>query len=264
MRQRSIGIEIEFFNVHHKRVVEGLNLVGIVCEDRVHGGGSKDISTNWKLVADRSVTPDETGADREALEAEIETGFAQPGEIIRRGLELVSPILWQKENTRTACTVLKVIKTLGAKVNETCGIHIHVGVEDLEWFHIRELLWEMSELEDFFDQMSPIHRRENNNKYCKSVRWDHVAEVQRTKEEFRADLDKCTDENMLIGKFGIAFKNNNNNDPKYKKLNIKGFKTNKTIEFRHMYGSLDYDIISTWMNMYLRIIDKIKNKGIEA
>lgn len=263
MRQRSIGVEVEFFNVHHERVVQALNLVGITCENRVHGGGMKDVTPHWKLVADRSVTPDETGADREALESEIELGYYERGETVRRGLELVSPILWQKENTLTVRTVLKTLKTLGAAVNETCGLHIHVGVEDLEWYHIRALLWEMAELEDFFDQMSPIHRRENNNKYCKSVRWNHNTGALLNKQEFKEWLDKCTDANMLKAQFGLAKASNHDFDPKYKKLNVKGFFTNKTIEFRHLYGTLDFEVISTWMKMYLNMIDRIKNITLE-
>lgn len=45
----------------------------------------------------------------------------------RRGVEIVSPILKGAEGIRQVLTVLAWLRDKGAKVNASCGLHIHVG-----------------------------------------------------------------------------------------------------------------------------------------
>ncbi len=49
---------------------------------------------------------------------------------VRNGLEVVSPILGGAAGEKEVLKVCKEIEKLGGKVDETCGLHIHLGAKD--------------------------------------------------------------------------------------------------------------------------------------
>lgn len=256
----TLGIEIEFFNVHHTKVYNALKMVGIEVEDMVHKpiSSSKKVTKHWKLVADSSVTGDNTGAERTALPSEVESGEREPGATVPRGLELVSPIM-SSQNLRQLRAVLRVLKTIGATVDESCGVHFHVGVPHLSLPGLKQLMINMACHEEFFDSISPIHRRENNNKYCRSVRFNHTTGQMDSLHEFKDELTNLSGD--FISRYCVVTGTDKSCDPKYKKLNVKGYPVNRTVEFRHMYGCLDYDVVKTWLDMFVNIIEE-SNKGV--
>jgi hypothetical protein len=102
---RTFGVEAEFYNITPQTAIDALRAVGIVA---VNAGYTHRIMSEWKIVTDSSVTSTGTG-----------TGY---------GLELVSPILRGRDGLEQVAKALDALRNAGAKVNKSCGIHVHVGL----------------------------------------------------------------------------------------------------------------------------------------
>ncbi len=87
------------------------------CVVRVEGYNHTDSTEYWKLVADGSLTGNES-------------------------FELVSPILHGEEGLKDLEKVCWVLELCNVKVNESCGLHIHMDAADFTintWKNLAEI-----------------------------------------------------------------------------------------------------------------------------
>ena len=106
--ERTFGVEVEFFldrsrrrGAHADEVAQAVRNQGIECYVE---GYNHMTRPHWKIVTDVSVSYE--------------------------GLEIVSPILKGQEGLEELEKVLKGLSEVGAKVNRTCGIHVHNEAND--------------------------------------------------------------------------------------------------------------------------------------
>lgn len=126
--------------------------------------------------------------------------------------EFVSPVLKGAEGLRQVCEVIRKIKSMGGKVNDSCGIHVHVGFNKADTKAVDRLLALVANHERAIYAVTGTKNRErgvgsrHRTCWCKSVRrfgsaararasWDgpaadryHVVNLTTTKPtvEFRA------------------------------------------------------------------------------
>lgn len=85
----------------------------------------------------------------------------------RVGCEFVSPILQGVEGLRSVVAALAAIRSVGAKVNPSCGFHVHVG-----FVHNRPALERLTCLVANFEKAiyasTGTHQREHNN-FCRPI-----------------------------------------------------------------------------------------------
>ena len=111
---RKFGVEIETVGLSRTQLFDALSKAGIHCRIETL---NHDTRPHWKIVPDGSLSHRVTHSD--GLEYN-EAGF-----------EVVSPIL---SGFRGLLEVAKVVNTLvarGAKINNTCGLHVHVDARDM-------------------------------------------------------------------------------------------------------------------------------------
>ena len=101
-------------------------------------------STKWRLKPDQSLSS-------------YGTGFA---------MELVSPVLQGWNGVQQLQLMLKPLEHIGAKVNKSCGLHVHVGVSDWKIKEFRNLFKRYIKFESAIDSVMPNSRRGRNNEYC--------------------------------------------------------------------------------------------------
>lgn len=145
-------------------------------------------------------------------------------------IECVSPIL--KDNTdghgslKAAC---KALNDARASVNTSCGLHVHVGVEDLSDEAYINIFKNYQKLEYIIDSfMAPSRRGECN--------WAHSIQ--------RFDFDHCYTKLDVREKMGS----------RYFKVNPMSYSRHKTVEFRQHQGTVNYDKISMWVNFCLKLV----------
>jgi len=148
------------------------------------------------------------------------------------GCEIVSPILKGEDGIKQVVKAVKILKREGHKVNESCGVHVHVFFSP-EWAadKLAKLISTVSYLEKGIYASSGTKSREAGQ-WCHSVR-----QYQNSKEADRnmKGAHRC----------------------RYHLLNTTNLTdgTRPTVEFRAFSGSLNPTKIVGWIQLCLGIVE---------
>ena len=198
---RQFGVEAEFYNITPSEAIDALREVGISCSFE---GYSHEVMSDWKIVTDGSVTSRGTGYGS--------------------GLELVSPILKGEEGLRQ---VEKALDRAGAKVNTTCGLHVHIDTAGMTGIQRRNFFLAYVRNQDVIDRLVSRSRR-NNRHYTQRY------ETERS-IEYHAD---CVE-------------NGSSGNSRYYTVNTCSMVKYGTLEFRQHQGTLNGKKVVAWVQMLL-------------
>lgn len=208
---RTFGVEIEAYNVTRAALLAELRAQGLEAEGE---GYNHTTRPHWKIVNDGSVV----GAN---------------------GFELVSPVLRGLEGLADLEKACRALRICGAKVNSTCGLHIHFGMRDTTIAHARQVVRNYLALEPTIDQLVPASRR--NNSYCQSLR--------------RGRTLAAAEQAILAATTMTELAAAANANDRYHKVNVTSFARHRTLEFRQHSASTDYEKISLWVKLLHHLID---------
>lgn len=211
---RTFGIEIEFFGASADDLVAALYRRGI---DAYFAGYTHEVVDTWKIVTDSSVCGD---------------GGQTPG------LELVSPPMAGEHGLEQIRLVCDALQEVGAKVNKTCGLHIHHHADDYKPQNFKNLISLYSKADKVLDRMMPKSRRKSFNQYCNSLVLD--ANEYSHQREF--------DHEDVIS------------NGRYYKVNLNSFYKYGTVEFRHHGGTIEADKIINWVDLTQRMVLRAKRR----
>ena len=201
---RQFGVEAEFYNITPERAVEVLTAVGINVS---YEGYTHQVMSSWKIVTDGSVTGTGTGRGT--------------------GLELVSPILKGEEGLVQLEKALNALDAAGAKVNTTCGLHVHIDTNGMDSTQRKNFFNSYVRNQDLMDRL--VSRSRRNNSYAN--RYDA--------RNIEAYADAA---GTGRGGNGRYFTVNTCSLPKY-----------GTLEFRQHQGTLNGKKAVAWVQMLLAI-----------
>lgn len=220
---RTYGIEIEAYNVPAQTVADALVAAGISCTVQ---GYNHNVCVTWKVVSDSSIQ----GVN---------------------SFELVSPILVGQDGLRQIDTVCTVLTQLNAKINKSCGLHVHHGAQDLTLGAWKNLVKYYIKFEPVIDSLMPLSRRASTNLYCASL-----AQHFPTLDAAWTAINSATDLHMLSS---IAIRN-----CRYHKLNLTAFWRHGTVEFRQHSGTIEAEKITHWISLTQGLILRaMTNKTVQ-
>jgi len=208
---RTFGVEIEAHGIPAARLAAELTAAGIECHAE---GYNHSTRSHWKVVGDGSLQGD-------------------------LPFELVSPVLTGEDGLAQVRTACEVLNRLGARINKSCGLHVHFGVGELEhepkfW---RNLINNYSALESSIDEVMPPSRRGRSNTFCRTM----------AQPGLRERLARCRDLQ--------AIERAATNGCRYHKVNIQSFWRHRTVEFRHHSGTTEFGKISNWVRLLSRLVE---------
>jgi len=224
---RTFGVEIEFYCRSVSEVVMAIRNTGVAVNTEHYNHNTPQGS--WKIVSDGSVR----GGNR----------FTDTG-------ELVSPPLKGLAGLEEVKKVMQAMERAGAKVNKSCGFHVHWHVADFSGEDILDLLALYVKFEDTIDHLVAPSRRGNNNQFCNSLK--------------------------ALGGFswvsGLASRGNSANDiayvfsgftrgrshSRYRKVNVNSFFLYNTIEFRQHQGTVDWEKAVNWIVFTQCLVERAK------
>ncbi len=188
---KNFGVELEL-NVDKDLLIQALHLKGINCS---YEGYTHAVTTGWKIVTDSSI----------------------------RGTncyELVSPILNGVAGLKQLREVCLALYFVDAKVNKSCGVHVHHETLGLTEQQKTNLMHFYARMERTIDAMLPLSRKRNENQYCCSMVNAYI---------------NCRQYSQLdsLGK--------------YYKLNFNKLNTYGTLEFRQHSGTIEFEKIYHWI-----------------
>lgn len=202
---RNFGVEIEAYNCTRERLARELRSAGISVQ--VEGYNHTDHADHWKLVTDSSLHGNNT-------------------------FELVSPILHGEEFLDDLEKVCWVLELCDVKVNDTCGLHIHMDAHDFTMDTWRNLAVTYKRLEPVIDAFMPGSRR--NNRYCKSL--NGISETAIRGAQTINDLRRVF------------------HSDRYHKVNLEAYARHCTVEFRQHGGSTNFTKMSAWIHFLEKMI----------
>ncbi|MRJ09738.1 amidoligase enzyme [Ornithobacterium rhinotracheale] len=207
---RKFGVEIEFFGPSDEDLAFKMNLSGLAYQMERYNHATRN---HWKFTTDSSIRGD-------------------------NAKELVSPPLQGNDGLQALRKACKALRLADAKVNRSCGLHIHIDANDFDLESFKLLVRNWIRIEPQIDQMMPPSRRANNNTYCQS--------------NIDANIDQRINRASTILHLTNIF------GTRYKKLNLLSFQRHGTIEFRQHGGSTNYRKIKQWILICSRLVEASK------
>lgn len=195
----TFGVEVECF-VNRGAIRTAAETTGMAYE--YEGYNHRDGHDYFKFVTDGSVR-----------------GMDDP-------IECVSPVLSGTAGKNALKTAIKTLNTAGAQVNQTCGLHVHIGAAKLTGRHYCNVFANYAYLEAVIDSFMAPSRRGNNNCYSATLQ-DHIGSL--------CMADTAGDVQSAL------------HYDRYHKVNAEAFGRHKTIEFRQHAGTTNYEKIINWV-----------------
>lgn len=200
----TFGIEIECYNFTRESLIQvgGAKNLNIVSMGYTHR------HTDFiKIVSDGSLTGENSN-------------------------EVVTPILKGKKGLNTLEVLCKSLEEVGAMVNRSCGLHVHIGAASINDGHYIRVARNYQKLEKAIDTFMPESRRGDSNSYCGST--------------LNINLNGCRTKADVAAAF--------HND-RYYKFNAMAYGAHGTIEFRQHSGTTSYEKISRWVMFLAKLVE---------
>lgn len=217
---RTFGVEIELFipnALGYRGLLNKLNDANIDCSFE---GYTHRVMSTWKLVTDASLN--------------TMRGY--------KAFELVSPICQGQSSIDQLKTILNILEASGCKVNKSCGIHVHVGINDFTTKNLTNLIKFYGKHQEEIDMiMQPSRRTSFNNRWAKKIDINAIWNNLNKCESFR-DV-----ENLM--------------HTRYKVINVFAFRKYGTVEFRQHGGSIDAMKVCNWVALLCNMCDTVKKKA---
>lgn len=236
MKSQRFGIGIEMTGLTRKRASE---IIALHFSSRsVYDGGGYDgysvkdsQGRKWKVVYDGSIRP-QTGLQR-AASSEYK-------------VEMVSPICRYEDIEDIQSIVRKLRKDGHAKVNSSCGIHIHVDASVHDARSLRNITNIMYSKEDLIYKALKVNVA-RENRYCKKVDQAFIDKLNQKKPK---DISRVEE---------IWYNRNtwrsqeHYDDSRYHALNLHSVFSKGTIEFRLFNGTLHAGEIKSYIQFCLAV-----------
>lgn len=232
MRTQKFGIEIEMTGI---RAAAAQVIAGHFDTSATHVGGGYDTYTvrdndnrQWKVVSDASI------------HRESRRGLSSNGAY---SVEFVSPIC-KYEDIETIQELIRKLRTAGAKVNDSCGIHIHVDASPHDVKTLRNIVNIMAAKEDLLYKTLKVNVHREH--YCAKA-------DTRFLDELNAKRPTSMDTLESIWYNGRSGRNYHYDESRYHGLNLHSVFSKGTIEFRLFNSTLHAGEIKSYIQLCMAI-----------
>lgn len=233
MKSQRFGIEIEMTGI--TRAAAAQVIAGHFHTTAVHVSGTYDAYTvrdgenrQWKIVSDSSIRCEARGSSR--------AGRAY-------AVEFVSPIC-RYEDIETVQEFVRKLRAAGARVNDSCGIHVHVDASAHNVKTLRNIVNIMAAKEDLLYKTLRVEVERQN--YCKKT-------DTRFLDELNQKRPKSMNEFESIWYNGETGRYTHYDLSRYRGLNLHSVFSKGTIEFRLFNSTLHAGEVKTYIQLCLAI-----------
>jgi len=182
----------------------------------------------------------------------------------RDSVEIRSPILRGESGLKEIEKVCAILNDIGAKVNNSCGLHVHVGIKNSKRkFSVDQIIKLMEVYEDNSkntDRWLRRARRTGHSTYARSVK----DLLQTVKKKTRTSMQ--TQYDPMTGQYRYATSEVPVSPPKnlnelarmgehFHRVNFSAYQEHGTVEFRQHHGTLNAREITNWIRFLLNHVE---------
>ena len=201
-----------------------------------HIGGSYDTYSvrspdgrQWNLVRDQSIDRQNSRGRTERHEYSV---------------EMATPIC-KYDDITTIQEIVRKLRAAGAKVNDSCGIHVHVDASKHDVGTLRNLVNIMASKEDLLYKALDVEV--DRERYCKKVDTKFLEELNKKRPKQMAEL-----EDIWYDGYGYN-RHAHYNPSRYRALNLHSVFTKGTVEFRLFNSTLHAGEVKSYIQLCLAI-----------
>lgn len=239
IKEQCFGIEIEMTGITRGTAAEAI--AKYFGTNPVHVGGSYDTyevtdheGKIWKIMSDSSI------------DAEYkENGKYHWTSAATFRVEVVSPKLEYSEMGKLQ-EVVRTVRNAGAKVNSSCGIHVHIDGANHTAKSLRNLLGIMYAKEDLLFKSLQVNP--DRVCYCKQTRKNVLLEARKEKNLTMDKLRK-----IWYADYPHEDQNAHYNHSRYHALNLHAMFTKGTVEFRLFNSTLHAGEVRSYITLALAV-----------
>lgn len=233
MKTQKFGIEIEMTGI--TRATAANVIAGHFSAGAYHVGGGYDTYTirddknrRWKIMSDSSIIA-ETRRGRTANKT--------------YKVEFVSPVCVY-EDIETIQEIARKLRAAGAKVNDSCGIHVHVDAAPHNVKTLRNIVNIMAAKEDLLYKTLQVNARRVD--YCKKTDTRFLEDINRKRPK---SMDAF--ESMWYN--GLSERDQHYSQTRYRGLNLHSVFSKGTVEFRLFNSTLHAGEVKSYIQLCLAI-----------
>lgn len=237
MKSLTFGCELEFTGITREQAAKVVAKFFGTAEWYEGAGYDKrtvkdNCGRKWAIMRDSSILPQRKGA-----------GYA--GEDYK--VELVTPILYYSD-IENLQQIVRDLRHAGAKVNRSCGMHIHVGAEKFTPATLRNLSNLFANNEDMIYKALQVDEEHRNIDYCKKTSESYLKELN----ERKPDTEDAFRMIWYNDKTPYTY-HRHYDDSRYRGLNLHAFFTKGTVEFRLFNGTLHAGKVKSYIQFCLAL-----------
>ena len=241
IKDQCFGVEVEMTGITRKQAAQAL--AAYFGTEPRHGSDHYDSwyvtdtdGKEWRLMYDSSIE----------TEKRDENGYTHIASRLY-AVEMVTPKLTYAELPKLQECVRQV-RHAGAKVNRTCGIHVHVDAANHNRQSLKNLIGIMYSKEDILFNALKVNP-ERVEAYCKKVREPMLQKARRLSSEETTDLTQLEQ----IWYEGNVSKTQHYNWMRYYALNLHSVFYRGTVEWRCFNSTLHAGKVAAYVNLCLAI-----------
>lgn len=241
LKDQCFGVEVEMTGITREEAAQAL--AEYFGTDSIYYGGVYDAWTvtdpegkEWKLMSDASIRG----------ECKTRSGYVRTDDRSYR-VEMVTPKLTYAELPKFQECVRRVRKA-GAKVNSSCGIHVHVDAANHNRQSLKNLISIMFSKEDILFKALQVNES-RAERWCQKVREPMLRQARTLSSDETKDLTQLEN---------IWYEGSNGHDEhynwtRYHALNLHSVFYRGTVEFRCFNSTLHAGKAAAYVNLCLAI-----------
>jgi hypothetical protein len=241
IKDQCYGVEVEMTGITRRQAAKAL--ADYFGTEPRYSGGIYDTwlvtdgeGKDWKLMSDSSIRAEQKSAY--GYEPTTDMGYR---------VEMVTPKLTYEELPKFQECVRRVRKA-GAKVNSSCGLHVHVDAANHNRQSLKNLIGIMYSKEDILFKALQVDEN-RASRWCQKVREPMLQEARRLSSEETKDFTKL--ENIWYE--GDNGSNEHYNWTRYYALNLHSVFYRGTVEWRCFNSTLHAGRAAAYVNLCLAI-----------
>lgn len=229
-RDQTFGIELEFTGITRKRAAGAIAMTirGDYKYEHLRGAYDKRIITaadgrKWTICSDSSVT----------------------GSTYDNGGEFVTPVC-RYEDIEKVQDCVRALRKAGAKVDSTCGLHIHVGADKHTAKSLRNLVYTFKAKQNLIYKAAGAEDRMENH-FSKAIGDDLIDNLKKIR-----DLDMNSLGDTWYRTYDAETGRNAHYNPsRYHGINLHSVWYHGTVEFRLFHATLHAGEVKAYINLIL-------------
>lgn len=201
---------------------------------------------------------------------ERNAGLVEDASLVERGVEIVTSPSAGDIFLDDCSTLAETLKSVGAEVDDTCGLHVHADARDYHAADLRRLIILYSAVERAMFEL--VSRTRMGNTYCQACGFKYLKmlenDTSKAHKDFRKALHLTLYDNdgeyqrhpsitpKILGEHIKRGKSEKYHKSRYYALNLHTFFFRKTVEFRLHESHLNPEVYTNWSLFCGWIVEK--------